>query len=51
MEFFDKFVFTKEAQRGESASFMTLANARSLGLLGAYMANKGTFNGKQYISE
>jgi len=51
MEVFEKLIFTKEMQRGESASFMTIANARSLGLLGAYMANKGTLNGKQFISE
>jgi hypothetical protein len=30
----------------EYPSAMMIANARSLALLGAYMANKGTFNGK-----
>ena len=30
---------------------MIFSNARSLALLGAYMANKGTFNGKQLLSE
>ena len=36
---------------GESASAFTCTNARSIALVGAYMANKGTFQGKQMISE
>jgi hypothetical protein len=37
---------SKEVMKGESASFATVTNARSLGKLAAFMANKGTLNGQ-----
>ena len=40
-----------EIAKTEYPSAQVVANARSLGLLAAYMANKGTLNGKQLISE
>ena len=36
----------KSALAGETFSANVVTNAKSLGLMGAYMANKGTFNGK-----
>lgn len=40
----------KKVLKGESASVNTITNARSLGKLAAFMANKGTLNGKQLMS-
>lgn len=37
---------TKIGQQGESPSSNMCASARGLAKLGAFMANKGTFNGK-----
>ena len=51
MENLIKMFKSKEVLKGESLSAFGIANARSLGLLGAYMANKGTFRDKQLISE
>jgi hypothetical protein len=39
-----------EVFKGESASFGTISNGRSLGRLAAFMANKGTLNGQQLMS-
>ena len=35
----------------DTYSTTCMSNARSLAVMGAYMANKGTLNGKQLISE
>ena len=40
-----------KAKTGECVSTMTYANARGLAKLAAYMANKGTLNGHQLMSE
>lgn len=37
--------------KGETPSANHISNARSIGKLAAYMANKGTLNGKQLLSE
>ena len=42
---------SKEFKKAEIPSAFMIANGRSLGLLSAYMANKGTLNGKKLISE
>jgi hypothetical protein len=42
---------SKDFISGEIPSTNMIACAKSLGLLGAYMANKGTFNGKEMISK
>lgn len=40
----------REFRQGESPSAGTLASARGLAKLGAYMSNKGTFDGETLIS-
>ena len=47
---FKTMLTSKEVLKGESASFATITNARSLGKLAAFMANKGTLNGQQLLS-
>ena len=41
----------KEFLMGESPSVNCLASARGLAKMAAFMANKGTFDGTEYISE
>lgn len=43
--------FSKIYQKEETFSAMSFANAKSLGLLAGYLANKGSFQGKQFKSE
>jgi hypothetical protein len=41
----------KEFQMGESPSVNCIASARGLAKMAAFMANRGTFDGSEYISE
>ena len=50
-EVFNKLTTTKEFKMGESPSLNCIASARGLAKMAAYMANKGTFGGSEYISE
>lgn len=51
IELYLKFTKTKEIMEGETPSAFTFASARGLAKLGAAMANKGSFNGNQILSE
>jgi len=46
LKFFDNNLTTKEFQRGEMPSANMHSSAKALARLGAYMANKGSFEGK-----
>jgi len=43
--------FSDEFRTGEEMSANVFASARGLAKMGAYMANKGTFNGKTVMSK
>lgn len=41
----------REASKGEALSFNTMASARDLATLGAFITNDGTLDGKSIISK
>tara|TARA_B110000285_G_C14971891_1_gene536994 strand:- start:308 stop:484 length:177 start_codon:yes stop_codon:yes gene_type:complete len=47
---FKKFLNNPEIFKGETPSAFTISNARSLGKLAAFMANKGTLNDQQLMT-
>mgnify|MGYP000099475501 CR=1 FL=1 len=51
MQVTDKLYADRKFRRGESNSFGGFASARGLAKMAAYMANEGTFEGKQLIKK